>query len=970
MVALRPHGKGKGPKPPRRHVRIRKLRLLLLLVGLGLLAGVSTVFGMMMAVASDLPKLELTTARNSHLTDMQGHDLGLLTGSQKRLFLKESEIAPVMKHAIIAIEDRRFYTNEGVDLRGIGRAFYQDVIQKRVVQGGSTITQQLVKNALAAQDDRTLFQKLREAALAYHLTHQWSKEKILNNYLNTIYFGNGAYGVEAAARTYFQSFHPGCDVKGDEKCASDLAPQDAALLAGMVSSPSAYDPIAHPQASLQRRNVVLQRMFEQHFLTQAQYDFARGQPLPERGDLQPPAEDTAYPYFTSWIKQQVVDRLGGGQEGARRAFEGGLTVQTTIDSDLQDAAEAAVQQWLPNTDGPRASVVAIENGTGKVRAMVGGDDYSTAPFNLATQGARQPGSAIKPFILAEALRQGISPNSVWASHKLEINVPHSKEIFTVNNYEGAYSGSTTLARAITFSDNSVFAQVGIKVGTRRIARLAERMGIRSHVSRNYAMTLGGLKDGVSPMDMAHAYETFASGGDLIYGTLSPGAENTREEVAPGPVGIERITKRDDGKSVPIELPNGEDAVNRKERRNVLEHSVATEVGSLLQGVVRDGTGTRAQVAGTVIAGKTGTTEGYGDAWFVGWSPQYTVAVWVGYPNEFKSMKTEYQGQAGGRRHLPGGHLPDLHGVRAADPPAQGRRDGRRRDADDDRPGAGRDRRAHGAADDDRPRPDDADRARAGADADAGAHRSARRDGAARRRRGAGSHAALGRPGPRHAARPLHAEPPRQLRRLGDPDPRPDDDLDVLPAGRRRLDRHRPDRKVGRVVLERDAERLCELARARAQVLEPLEAAALAHVLDALQRLERAEQHRRPHALGLGHGVEQRVDPVRAVHVGAPRRPEQRRRALGETDVGVAGGLGLVVGLGLDDHARRVAVPHDAAEQRPGHLHHGAVVERVRERQACSSSSARACASCSRTRSCAVPPSEILDSSQDCCSSTT
>jgi penicillin-binding protein 1A len=647
VVALRPHAK--PPRPPRRHVRIRKLRLLLLLLGLGILAAVSTVFGMMMAVASDLPKLELTTARNSHLTDMQGHDLGLLTGSQKRLFLKESEIAPVMKHAIIAIEDRRFYTNEGVDLRGIGRAFYQDVIQKRVVQGGSTITQQLVKNALAAQDDRTLFQKQREAALAYHLTHQWSKEKILNNYLNTIYFGNGAYGVEAAARTYFQSFHPGCDVKGDEKCASDLAPQDAALLAGMVSSPSAYDPIAHPQAALERRNVVLQRMFEQHFLTQAQYDLARQQPIPERGDLQPPAEDTAYPYFTSWIKQQVVDRLGGGQDGARRAFEGGLTVQTTIDSELQDAAASAVSQWLPNTDGPRASVVAIENGTGKVRAMVGGDDYATAPFNLATQGQRQPGSAIKPFILAEALRQGISPNSVWPSRKLQIDVPHSKEIFTVNNYEGAYSGSTTLARATTFSDNSVFAQVGIKVGTRRIARLAERMGIRSHISRNYAMTLGGLKDGVSPMDMAHAYETFASGGDLIYGTLSPGADNARDDVAPGPVGIERITKREDGKNVPIELPSGDEAVNRKERRNVLEHSVATEVGSLLQGVVRYGTGTRAQVAGTVIAGKTGTTEGYGDAWFVGWSPQYTVAVWVGYPNEFKAMETEYQGQpvAGG-----------------------------------------------------------------------------------------------------------------------------------------------------------------------------------------------------------------------------------------------------------------------------------------------------------------------------------
>jgi penicillin-binding protein 1A len=646
VVALRPHA-GREPRPPRRKVRIRKLRLFVLLVGLGVLAAVSTVFGMMMAVASDLPKLELTTAKNSVIEDMDGHRLGFLTGNQKRIFLKENEIAPVMKHAIIAIEDRRFYTNEGVDLRGIGRAFFQDVVQKKVVQGGSTITQQLVKNALAAQDDRTLFQKLREAALAYHLTHEWSKEKILNNYLNTIYFGNGAYGIEAAARTYFQAKHPGCDVRGDKACASDLAPEDAAMLAGMVSSPTAYDPIAHPEAARARRDLVLQRMYEQHFLTQAQYDYAKAQPLPDQGDLQPPAEDTKYPYFTSWVKQQVVDRLGGGQEGARKAFEGGLRIRTTIDGELQDAGQAAIRNWLPNVDGPHAALVAIENSTGKVRAMVGGDDatYNQSPFNLATQGERQPGSAIKPFILAEALKQGISPDSVWASHKLQIDVPHSKEVFTVNNYEGAYSGQATLAHAITFSDNSVFAQVGIKVGTRKVADLAERMGIRTKVSHNYAMTLGGLKRGVTPLDMAHAYETFASGGDLIYGTLSPGADNARDETAPGPVGIERIERGDKA----IKLPNGDEAVNHKQRRNVLEHSVATEVGSLLQSVVRVGTGTRAQVPGTVIAGKTGTTEGYGDAWFVGWSPQYTIAVWVGYPNEFKSMETEYNGQpvAGG-----------------------------------------------------------------------------------------------------------------------------------------------------------------------------------------------------------------------------------------------------------------------------------------------------------------------------------
>ena len=648
VVALRPHG-GRPPKPPRRHMRIRKLRLFALLFGLGILAAVSTVFGMMMAVASDLPKLEEPAERNSTIVDRKGRQIGVLTGNQKRIFLQEGEIAPVMKHAIIAIEDRRFYTNDGVDLRGIGRALYQDIVQQKVVQGGSTITQQFVKNALAAQDERTVFQKLREAALAYHLTRKWTKEEILRNYLNTIYFGNGAYGIEAAARTYFQSSHPGCDERGRPNCASRLQPHEAALLAGMVASPNAYDPIANPDAALERRNLVLRYMRDQDMLTRGQYDTAVEQPLPDRGDLQPPIEETDHPYFTSWVKQQVVDRLGGGQEGARLAFEGGLRVRTTIDGDLQEAAQAAIDNWLPNRDGPRAALVALHNDTGQVRAMVGGDEYNELPFNLATQGQRQPGSAIKPFILAEALRQGVSANSVWASKKMTFDVPKSKEVFTVNNYEGAYSGITTLARATTFSDNAVFAQVGIKIGTRKIARLAERMGIRTDVSTNWAMTLGGLEQGVTPLDMAHAYETFASGGDLVYGTLSPGSDNPRAEVAPGPVGIRRIEHENDGEWEPITLPDGERAVNRTRKRNVLEQDVAEQVASLLQNVVKVGTGTRAQVGDLPISGKTGTTEGYGDAWFVGWTPDYTIAVWVGYPDEFKPMETEFQGEpvAGG-----------------------------------------------------------------------------------------------------------------------------------------------------------------------------------------------------------------------------------------------------------------------------------------------------------------------------------
>ncbi len=648
VVPLRPHATVKERKP-RRKVRIRKLRLFALFLGLGALALVSTVFGMMMAVASDLPKLERPVARNSVIYDIKGRRIGVLTGNEKRVFLREEEIAPVMKHAIIAIEDRRFYTNDGVDLRGIARAFYQDVVQQRVVQGGSTITQQFVKNALAAQDDRTVFQKLREAAMAYHLTRQWTKEEILRNYLNTIYFGNGAYGIEAAARTYFQPNHPGCDQPDRPKCASRLEPHEAALLAGMVASPTAYDPIANPEAAKDRRDLVLRYMRDQGFISPQQYQDSTQRELPERGDLQPPIEESDHPYFTSWVKQQVVDRLGGGQDGARLAFEGGLRVRTTIDGELQDAAEQAIDSWLPNEDGPRAALVALDNDTGQVRAMVGGDDFNELPFNLATQGQRQPGSAIKPFILAEALREGVSPNSVWTSQKMTFDVPKSKEVFTVNNYEGAYAGVTTLARATTFSDNSVFAQLGIQIGTRRIARLAERMGIRTNVSTNWAMTLGGLEEGVTPLDMAHAYETFASGGDLVYGTLSPGSDNPRDERAPGPSGLRRIEHEVDGEWKPVTLPGGEEAINHTKRRNVLERDVAEQVGSLLRNVVTVGTGTRAQVGDTPISGKTGTTEGYGDAWFVGWTPEYTVAVWVGYPNEFRSMETEYQGQpvAGG-----------------------------------------------------------------------------------------------------------------------------------------------------------------------------------------------------------------------------------------------------------------------------------------------------------------------------------
>jgi penicillin-binding protein 1A len=622
--------------PPLGRPRLKRLRLALILAGLSVIAIVSTAFGMMMAVAADLPELEnqreFQRAQNSLLVDVRGDYLATLA-DQGRIIVPSRDIALSMQHAIIAIEDERFYQNDGVDLRGIGRALWQDVTTGRAAQGGSTITQQFVKNATQKQSRRTLVEKVREAALAYHLTRKWSKQKILTEYLNSIYFGNGAYGIESAARTYFgrDIDHLGCG-KPDDRCASDLKPQEAALLAGMVASPNAYDPIAHPQAARRRRDVVLAKMLEQGYLTRTEYERGIGEAPPSRGTVRPPqaqAASKSSAYFATWVRQQVIDRYG-----AREALLGGLRVQTTIDLGLQRRAEDAIGRWLGNPpSGPHAALVAIDNKSGEVRAMVGGTDYDQTPFNLATQGQRQPGSAFKPFVLATAIRRGISPSSTWSSARQVINVPNSTEKFTVNNYDDNYSGVSTLARATTFSDNAVYAQVGIKAGTKRVARTAERMGIRTPVSSNYAITLGGLKQGVTPLDMAHAYSTFATGGELVTGTLGAGRK--------GPVGIRRVTLRDDRSRVVDR--------NRVRRKQVIRKDVAETTTGILESVIKVGTAKVAQLGKVRAWGKTGTTENYGDAWFVGSTEKLTVAVWVGYPNELRPMRSEYRGEpvAGG-----------------------------------------------------------------------------------------------------------------------------------------------------------------------------------------------------------------------------------------------------------------------------------------------------------------------------------
>jgi penicillin-binding protein 1A len=614
--------------------RLKRLRFVLILFAVLLLGLISFVFGIFMAVASDLPSLtkfsQLKEAQSSVLLDDLGHPIGVIS-EQNRVIVTPQEIPPIVKQAVISIEDKRFESNSGVDVRGIARAFVQDVAHKGTVQGASTIEQQFIKNALQAQSHRTILEKLRETALAYQLSHKWSKEKIVTAYLNTIYFGNGAYGIESAAQTYFGSDvnHLGCGEPGHKLCVQELEPAEAALLAGIIQSPTAYDPANRPLAAKTRRDVVLAQMLQQDYIRRSVYEESINQALPAPKDIQTPhqplVEGVDVGYFTSWVQQQAIERYG-----APRVFNGGLRIKTTLDLGLQRAAEQAIDGYLPGPAGPAAALVAIENSTGQVRAMVGGRNYDETPFNLATEGERQPGSSFKAFDLAAALEDGIAPDSVWSSRQkvFYVSSPHGKEKFVVHNDEGAYTGSNTLTGATAYSDNSIYAEVGLKVGTPRIARLAHRMGITTPLSTNPAMTIGGLKVGVTPLDMAHSYETIAHGGERVSGSLVSDSQ---------PVGIQEVSAG--RRTLSDGHHNDRNAVRIK---RVLPPEVASTETSVLETVLQYGTA-RAAAIGQFAAGKTGTTSNYGDAWFVGWDSKYTVAVWVGYPDSLVPMTTDFNG---------------------------------------------------------------------------------------------------------------------------------------------------------------------------------------------------------------------------------------------------------------------------------------------------------------------------------------
>ena len=606
---------------PRRG-RIRKPRLLALLLVLLALSSAAFSLGLLTAIRSELELLDpsraggdldtvVYAAQKEGLNDRRV--LAILRGDESRVLVSTDEIAPIMKQAIVAVEDKRFYEHNGVDVRGIARALWQDIRSQSVVEGGSTITQQYVKNAYS-RNEQTVGRKVREAALAWQLEEQWSKDRILTAYLNTIYFGNGAYGILQAARTYFGG-----------KSAGELTLAEAALLAGIPASPGLYDPVGNPRAALARRSFVLDQLVEEGRITPADARRAERIDLPKPESVRLPGTRGPAPYFVNYVTDQLVAEFG-----AERVFGGGLEVRTTIDLELQERAREAIETVLTDPGGPSAALVAINPSTGGVKAMFGGTNFQRSQFNLATQARRQPGSSFKPIVLASAFRKGIAPRTRLTSKPVEIDA--GDRIWKVSNYEKTYLGDVDLARAMVSSDNAVYAQLTKIVGPRAIVETAHALGIRSNLPAYFSIGLGAVA--VNPLDMTRAYATIANDGRRIDGAV----------MGDRPRVVQRVKYR----------RSGAVRVNKPVPQQVLSRGQAETITSILEQVVERGTGRRADLGIRTAAGKTGTTDDYGDAWFVGYTPELVVAVWVGYPNELRPMETEFGGEP-----VSGGTLPAL-----------------------------------------------------------------------------------------------------------------------------------------------------------------------------------------------------------------------------------------------------------------------------------------------------------------------
>jgi membrane peptidoglycan carboxypeptidase len=535
--------------------------------------------------------------QTSMIFDANGSLITSLHAVEDRTVIPLREVPRVVQDAVVAIEDQRFWEHRGVDVKAVVRAAVEDARSGDIVQGGSTITEQLVKNTITG-DERSLVRKVKDALLAHELEKRYTKAQILEHYLNTVYFGQGAYGIEAAATTYFS--HP----------AGRLTLTEGALLAALIASPSRFDPVFHPDLALTRRNLVLDRMRELDLIDEADYRAAvsakLGLDLSKEGRY-------AAPYFVDYVKHWFLSNPAFGDTPEARydlLFRGGLRITTTIDLTLQRYAEDAVDSILSYKRDPYGAMTVIDPRTGAIRAMVGGRDYfgkgGFAKLNLATGGAtgRQAGSAFKPFALVTALDEGISPLKVFpAPSHLDIRLPagYSPPIWPVDNYDSEGGGSMTVEQATINSVNTVYAQLIMEAGPRNVVDTAHRMGITSFLHAYPSAVLGANE--VNPLEMASAYGTLATLGERV-----------------PPIAVAKITDAS-GRVIFAADPHPQQVVNE---------GVAWTTNQILQKVVLQGTGTAANI-GRPVAGKTGTAQNWTNAWFVGYVPQLVAAVWVGFP---------------------------------------------------------------------------------------------------------------------------------------------------------------------------------------------------------------------------------------------------------------------------------------------------------------------------------------------------
>ena len=581
---------------------VRGLRALFNLTLVSVLAAVILVTGLYVFVANeyedDLDRTYPELAQDSYVYDAHGKKIGEIPAAESRETVGRAGLGEYLPEAVVAVEDRRFYEHLGVDFEGLGRAAWTDLRAWEVQEGGSTISEQLMKNLYVPADERleiSFWRRFVQSSLAFAYERNHTKEQVLTAYLNTVYFGDGAYGAEVASRRFFG------------KSASELTLSEAATLAGFLHGPSIYttwegEVVLGP--ATERRDRVLRLMREQGMISAAKHREASAAPLEFAPD--PPPPDPAYAPFLEKVRRELEERLG-----PEALALGGLRIHTTLDTELQRAAVETSQDVLFAPDDPSAAVVTVEPQSGAIRALAGRE----GSFNLPLDARRQPGSAFKPIVLAAALRDNISPQSTYVSKELSFDF--QEKDYVVVNYESVERGEISVAEAMAESDNTVFVQVAADVGLQNLVETAEALGITTPVEPYPSTAIGGLGAGVSPLDMASAYSTFAGGG-----------------IHREPYSVERVERVSYG-----EIETAYD--HRIGGRRVLTGDQAAVATGVLRRVVESGTASMFhdldEEIGRPSAGKTGTTDDFVDAWYVGYTTRLCTSVWVGHPEGRRSL---------------------------------------------------------------------------------------------------------------------------------------------------------------------------------------------------------------------------------------------------------------------------------------------------------------------------------------------